>query len=116
MATELVVSKTSLSNDAAIGDFVRYQVAVENTEALASSIGVVVTDVLPIGFRYQSGSARLNGVLVADPVITADGRTLEFAIGDIAAGTIVNLTYVTEVTSGTPLGNAINSASAIDTL
>ncbi|MBN1378218.1 MAG: OmpA family protein [Gammaproteobacteria bacterium] len=116
VATELVISKTSLSNDAAIGDFVRYQVTVENTEALASSVGVVVTDVLPIGFRYQSGSARLNGVLVADPVIAANGRTLEFAMGDIAPGAIANLTYVTEITSGTPLGNAINSAGAIDTL
>ena len=112
ISTELVVSKTTQNRDAAIGDFIRYQLSVENTEVAASIPSVSVFDTLPVGFRYQTGSARLDGLLVADPIISGNGRTLEFPVGDLVAGQIINLSYVTEVSSGTAMGDAINSATA----
>lgn len=115
-ATSLVVSKSTLKRNAAIGDFVRYQVTVENVEAFAGSVGVVVTDILPTGFRYRSGSARRDNNVIADPVINTDGGTLVFSLGDLAAGASFSLSYVTEVASGTPLGDAVNRASASDAL
>ncbi len=114
IAVQLVVNKTSLRNDAGIGDFIAYRVTVDNVDTLVPATGVIVNDTLPQGFRYQAGSARLDGATIADPAIAANGRGLQFSTRDLAPGESLTLRYVVEVTAGTPLGEAINSASATD--
>ena len=94
------------------GDFVPYQLTVTNTGKLVAAGGVSVTDTMPIGFRLRKGSVKVNGIPAADPAISADGRTLTFNIGDLQAGSSVIISYVTEVTAGARLGDAINSAIA----
>lgn len=107
----LWVTKSADDTTVAIGDFLKYTITVENTLSIAIN-SVQVTDRLPLGFRYRSGSTRLDGVEVVDPAISADGRTLTFPVGDLVAGSIAEIRFVTEIGAGARPGTATNLASA----
>ena len=111
-ASGLWLQKTANKSSAGQGDFILYELTLTNNSKTVALAGIGVTDTLPIGFRYRRGSAKLNGVSIADPFISADGRTLTFNVGALAAGTSVTIDYVVEVTVGTRLGNATNNAIA----
>ncbi|MCX5848864.1 MAG: OmpA family protein, partial [Deltaproteobacteria bacterium] len=106
------VQKTAGKDTAGHGDFIPYRLTVTNTSTSVAAGGVQVVDTMPIGFRYRSGSAKLNGVSTGNPTISSDGRTLTFNVGTLAAGASATIDYVVEVTAGTKLGDAINSATA----
>ena len=113
----LFVRKTTVTSTAAVGDRVAYQISVENIHPTSASTASMVYDTLPLGFRYQAGSATLDGVTLADPVISANGRDLSFSLGPIAAAnTVVNLSYTAVVGANTRLGIATNSAFATGTM
>ena len=82
--SELVVTKEASAETAAIGDFVRYEITVENVGAGPAILSL--RDLLPPGFRYQGGSARRDGAKIGDPSIAAGGEALTFAGGVIGAG------------------------------
>ncbi len=108
---ELFVSKQTSTAIAAFGDFVQYRVTVQNVfDSLVT--GAQVIDVLPTGFRYQTGSLRIDGVKVADPAIAQDGRTMTIDLPAVSAAETV-LSYVTEVTPAATMGEARNSATVI---
>jgi len=111
-AGELVVTKQAGTPVSAVGDFVGYTVRVENRDTAASVLRI--QDTLPEGLRYRAGSARLDGVRIPDPDILPDGSTLLFEQGIIRSGESVQLTYVTLVSAGTPLGEAVNQAIALN--
>jgi uncharacterized repeat protein (TIGR01451 family) len=111
-ASGLWLQKTANKDSAGQGDFILYELTVTNNSKSVPLAGVQVTDTLPIGFRYRSGSVKLNGVSIADPFISADGRTLTFNVGTVPAGISFTIDYVVEVTVGTRLGNATNNAIA----
>jgi len=111
-AASLWLQKTANKDSAGQGDFIAYRLTVTNNSKVAGVSGIKVTDILPVGFRYRSGSARLNGVLIGNPAIASNGRILTFNIGTLTKGTSVFVDYVVEVTAGTQLGDAINSAQA----
>ncbi len=109
--TDLFVSKTAGKTSVAVGDFLSYEIRVTNaTENDASDLTVV--DDLPPGFRYQAGSTLIDGKPVADPSVSTDGRTLIFALGDLAQGTGFSIRYVLGVVPGAQVGDAINRATA----
>lgn len=108
----LWIQKTANKSSAGQGDFILYELTLTNNSKSVALAGIQVTDTLPIGFRYRSGSAKLNGVSIANPFISADGRTLTFYVGALAAGISDTIDYVVEVTVGTRLGDATNSAMA----
>ncbi|MDH4164283.1 MAG: OmpA family protein [Nitrospirota bacterium] len=108
----LYLIKTAGKQTAAIGDFVPYQLIVENIDPSGPVPAVTITDLLPPGFRYRKGSARLNSARLADPAVSADGRSLTFAIGDLAASAKAEVRYVAEVGAGARPGRAVNSAVA----
>lgn len=110
--TDLVVLKSADVSAASIGDFVRYRISVENRAATSAS--VLISDVLPAGFRYQTGSARLGGAPIGDPQIGADGRSLTFSLGLLAPSTTVELAYVVELGAGAEAGAAVNRAQAVN--
>ena len=112
--SELFLQKSASRSQAASGDFVRYTLDLVNNSAQGSAADVIITDVMPIGLRYQQGSAHQGKAVMPDPVIAADGRTLRFTVGTIGPGESVQLTYVAEVTVGTPPGEAVNVATARD--
>lgn len=107
----LWLKKTADRTLAAVGDFVPYTLTVGN-HAGETAQGVMVSDRLPQGFRYRSGSARLDGRKLPDPEISKDGRSLAFSVGDMEDTEFFEIRYVTQVTAGARPGEARNLASA----
>jgi len=108
----LQITKTAGKSVVGIGEFLPYTLSIRNSSA-AIAVAVQISDRMPLGFRYQNGSVRLNGAALSDPVISPDGRTLTFSLGDIAANTTVALRYVAAVTAGSRTGTAENTAVAL---
>lgn len=111
LGTGLYVRKKASKRFVAQGDFLQYKVDVVNASS-TDVINSTLTDKLPHGFIYEKGSARFNGLAVADPTISADGRTLTFDIGTIVLGTSIEISYVTEVGAGSRTGEVTNLALA----
>lgn len=111
-AGELVVLKEASVQVLAVGDFVEYAIRIENRDAVAAPL--ILEDVLPEGFRYEAGSTRHNGQPADDPAISADGRTLTYRPGFLSSGDTAELRYVALATAGAGLGEAVNSATAIN--
>jgi len=112
-ASLLWLRKTAGKDIVSIGDFLPYELNVENKDALVTAPNVSITDTLPLGFRYRKGSARMDGVAVLDPAISPDGRTLTFTLGDLPPETSRTIRYVVEVAAGARLGEATNKATAL---
>ncbi len=108
----LFVRKTASARQVAIGDFVPYSIQVENTNMNFPATTVRVQDHLPQGFQYQQGSTVIDGYSVADPVISSDGRVLQFDIYSIVRGATARINYVLQVGAGTAFGEATNQANA----
>eukprot|EP00903_Cladosiphon_okamuranus_P004454 g4452.t1 len=113
MGQALTLTKTASVTEAAIGDFIAYEINATNSLESRQLSNVELTDVLPRGFRYQESSMRLNGAAI-DPVIAADGRTLSIPAGTLDAGNSTTIRYVIEVTAGTPMGEAVNQVSSLN--
>ena len=111
----LWLQKNAGKDSAGQGDFIPYLLTLTNNNKLAAAVDVSVADTMPIGFRLRKGSVRINSVPAGDPTISADGRTLTFNVGTLAGGSVTTINYVVEVTAGTRLGEAINTAIATAT-
>lgn len=111
--TALFLAKSSLTTIAAPGDFVRYELAVENTSSGGVAANLRVMDQLPAGTRYVAGSTSVDGADVPDPTVSADLRILEFQIGDLAGGTRSRIHYVVEIIGGARNTELVNTATAI---
>ena len=109
-AMALTIQKTTDFTTAGIGDFVPYTLSITNNTA-APYASAQIADYLPPGFRYQKGSARLDGAAVPDPAISADARTMTFAV-NLAAASTATIRYVVEVTPAAHTGAADNTATA----
>ena len=112
----LFVQKTTSTPMAAMGDRVSYTVSVENVHATTASSSTIVHDTLPLGFRYQTGSAMLDGVALADPTIASNGRDLSFNVGTIAPASAKKLTYTVVVGANAKTGTSTNIAYASGTM
>jgi len=111
----LWVSKSAGQSVTSAGEYLSYDISVENTDPSVTAFSTVVTDLLPPGFRYRKGTARLNSVAVADPAVSPDGSTLSFTVGSIAPKSSALIHYVVGVGAGAKPGSAVNSASAAAT-
>ena len=102
----LTLTKVAGVGTAYLGDFVPYTI-----EAANSADGLPVTadlvDILPGGFIFREGSARLDGAAVT-PVVS--GRRLTVAGVTIAPGATVQLTLEALVTAQAGPGNHVNRA------
>jgi len=107
----LEIIKTAGKSVVAVGDFLPYTLGIVNTSPTAVA-GAKIADVLPLGFRYMPGSARLNGATLADPTLSGNGQTLTFSIGNLAVNGKAILRYVAQVTAGAQTGAAENIAYA----
>jgi large repetitive protein len=110
----LLISKTGDKSVAEIGDSVRYTIRIRNTSN-APIAGVQVEDLLPAGFRYILGTARLNNNVLVDPA-GGVGRALTFNLGSAGAltgSTTWELTYYVRLGVGSQQGDGINRATAV---
>ncbi len=112
----LFVQKTASTSTAAIGDRVSYQISVENVHPVTASSATIISDTLPLGLRYQTGSTTLDGVAVADPTIASNGRNLSFNIGVVAPASVRKLVYTVVVGANAKLGVSTNVAFASGTM
>jgi uncharacterized repeat protein (TIGR01451 family) len=109
----LFLRKEANKRTVAIGDFLQYQLVLENTHQTATAAEVMIQDMLPLGFRYQGGSLELNGQRAADPSIARNGRTLGIPVGELAPTSSIAISYVVEIAAGAQPGNATNRATAV---
>ncbi|RKZ99398.1 MAG: hypothetical protein DRQ45_08735, partial [Gammaproteobacteria bacterium] len=112
--SDLFLQKSASRSQASSGDFVRYTLELVNNSDQGSAADVVITDVLPVGLRYQKDSTQRNNIKAPNPGISDDGRTLRFDVSSLGPGEAVQVSYVAEVTVGTPFGEAVNVATAHD--
>lgn len=112
----LLVEKKAARSSADVGDFVDYLVTVTNNGAAALN-GVILRDRLPLGFLYEPGSARVNGVKTGDPAGNGtqgtQGAQREFALGDLAGGAASTLIYRLRIAAAALQGDGINRAVAV---
>lgn len=92
-------------------DVVLYTLSVSNLMAVSAS-QVVLNDLLPPGIRFIAGSVKVNNVAAADPLVAADGRTLTFTLGNIAAGGSIAVSFNAYVTTVAPAGELISPSQA----
>jgi uncharacterized repeat protein (TIGR01451 family) len=107
--------KTADRSTASPGDAVVYRIGIRHEGDAPDFAAVEVRDVLPPGFRYVDGSARLDGLPVADPVVGPEGRSLRFAVGPLLPGEARTLQLAVLVTPRAARGEAINRAFAVGT-
>lgn len=106
----LFVEKTVDRKTAEIGDFINYSISIRSA-AVNTVQRLRIDDMLPFGFEYQPGTARLDGVQIADPE-GGKGPNLTFQVGDIATGATLTLTYRVFVGPGAERGDGTNVAVA----
>ena len=107
----LLVSKTGDKTVAEVGDSVQYTIRIRNT-TIGSITSIKLSDLLPAGFRYILGTARMGGVAVSNPA-GGIGRELTFDIGTIAAQATTELTYFVRLGVGSQQGDGINRAQVV---
>ena len=94
------------------GEYLSYELHLENNDTVRTFTAAVVIDKLPAGFRYQQGSTRINGVAAPDPLISPDGSSMTFALGDLAPSSATTIRYVVAIGAGAKVGTATNTAVA----
>jgi uncharacterized repeat protein (TIGR01451 family)/fimbrial isopeptide formation D2 family protein len=82
----------------------------------AGAFDLTLEDSLDLGLRYEPGTARLNGAVLADPATTGDGVATPQALSwnpangidiDLAEGATATLTYQVRVLPGVAAGQAL---------
>ncbi|HWH42910.1 MAG TPA: hypothetical protein VNU21_23885 [Usitatibacter sp.] len=107
----LFAQKAASRAVAEVADFVDYTVKVRNATGHALGQGpVTVTYDLPMGFSYLPGSARRDGVTLAEPV-TAGSRLL-FTLGRLERDAEVAITYRVRIGPVALQGDGVNRARA----
>lgn len=114
LASTLFLQKSTVTTIAAPGDFVRYQLVIENTATVSTAPDVQISDSLPGAMRYVQGSLLQDGVAAADPLIDATTLQMQFLVGTLAAGQRVTISYVAEIVAGARNQELVNTAVASD--
>ncbi len=111
-ATALFMQKRSLATTAAPGDFVRYELAVENSSVAGGASDIRVVDQLPSGARFIPGTVTVNGAAAADPEISPDRATLTWQFPSLDVAETIRIAYVVEIIAGEPFSMLVNRATA----
>ncbi len=110
VAPGLVITKTGDRQIVEVGDTVLYTITIRQTAGEPLDT-VNVIDNLPPGFTYIDGTARADGVGIADP-LGKPGPRLVFNVGPIRPGQQIQLSYRVRVGVGAMQGDGINRAQA----
>lgn len=119
---DVVVTKTVDNATPAIGGTVVYTVGLNN-EGPSTATGVVLSDIVPTGLTFVSGTLEgnagvLTGNTVSFPGITLDdgetvNATLQFTVDASAAGTITNTASVPDL-SAAGEDDITNNSDSVD--
>lgn len=108
----LWLKKSAGKSIVSAGEYLGYELILENKDTEGSVYSPVLVDKLPHGFRYQKGSVKVNGATAPDPDISPDGATMTFNLTDIPPATSVSIRYTVAVGAGAQTGVATNTAAA----
>ncbi|HET6523571.1 SdrD B-like domain-containing protein [Sphingopyxis sp.] len=106
-----VTKRTPMTNISR-GGLVPYVVTARNTLAGAIN-GITITDRVPAGFRYRTGSATINGTAVEPQ---QSGRLLSWPDQSFTAGEEKAVQLILVVGSGVGEGEHVNEAYAVNAL
>ena len=106
--TKLQLEKSADKDFSAVGELIRYTLEFRNTTGFNLN-NLTVHDLLPVGFRYIPNTAELNDNRLNNNV-TFNGRTLTFKLNNMPAGSTWKIEYVTKITAGVQIGDAVNTA------
>jgi len=109
-AGRLSIAKTANKTTAAVGDLILYTVTLTNNGA-SPVTQLAVTDVMPHGIAYLSGSTQIDGKAAADPERTGGG-TMIWRISALAPQKSVAITYRAVVGPDAKSGTGINTVVA----
>ena len=109
----LQLEKIALQPSVSIGSSLDYELRVRNASASVALMETTVTDTMPIGLAYRSGSSQLDGNAILDPIIgVQNGRqVLTWNIGHLDAQTTLRLRFSSIATPALP-ERVVNQATA----
>lgn len=107
----IILTKQANVDNANIDDVITYTVSVNNP-AQHSLQNLVLQDMLPVGFIYESGSARIDSQPITANNIQVSGRSLQIKVASLDIGATLTITYKVKVTANAESGNAINQIQA----
>jgi uncharacterized repeat protein (TIGR01451 family) len=114
---DLAMSKTASRTTAAPGDVIFYTITVRNADPARIKRAVSLTDTPSRWLRLRPDTIRINGTPAPQAVtVSPDGRILNVALGDLAAGASARVTYAMTVRPDAPPGRVLNDAIARDSL
>ena len=105
----LDVQRSGSVDEADLGDIVSFSVSIGSSfddDSLADLV-----DFLPAGLAYVAGTARIDGILVEDPVISSDGRSLTFEGISIPHDQRAEITYLARIDAAAREGSVLTSSS-----
>ncbi len=109
----VILHKSVAKKQAHIGDFVPYSITVENVNDSYNYASLKIKDILPAGFKYEKGSAKLS-TGTSKTALTATGtKVVEFGSFALAAKQKATITYLLKVGAAVAKGDHTNTASAI---
>jgi uncharacterized repeat protein (TIGR01451 family) len=106
------ITKTTPSLNVSRGQLVPYEITISN-ELGVNLLNLSLVDRFPTGFRYVTGSARVDGVPV-EPTIS--GQELVWTDLGISGATRRTLTLLLAVGAGVSEGSYVNRAQAVSSL
>ncbi len=104
----LTIDKDDSLGEVALGQALTYSIIVKNTGDGAAQ-GVVVSDPLPAGLDFVSGSGP------AGTTVTSSGRNVTATLGSLAPGQSVTLKVNAKVNQSAPPGPLTNEACVVGT-
>lgn len=113
---DLVLDKAVTPTKATVGTVLAYTLTATVTGNM-NQTGVVVTDAIPAGTTYQSGSATCTGPSACRGSYDAVTKTLKWKLGTLAPGDTAAMTFRVKVDGPTADGTlpiAITNIGAID--
>ena len=115
----VAIDKTVPTSQPAAGDILTYTLAITAsggtaTDLYSDAYDVIIRDTLGLYLDYVEGSAKLDGVAIADPVVIGDGvatqQVLTWDTGlDIVEGSAPVITYQVQVLSGVGAGQTLRN-------
>ena len=105
----LIATKTTPLRNVVLGGVVPYTITIENPQAFPVTFDLV--DQLPPGLVYLPDSAVLDGT-ATEPTVA--GSTLTWPGIDVAIGGTVTVTLSARVGPDAPVGDLVNTATAVD--
>jgi len=93
-------------SEASVGELLSYSLTVHNDEVFMVR-ELRLTDALPLGLKYRSGTAKLGGKKVSVE-LSEDGKSFHFLLPELAAHSTLELSFLASVTAGVHEGKIVN--------